>query len=104
MKIPRWEPGRQGTGYRKLRLLSGRRFDVHLIDYPKGTSIPWHSDQLEGRRHLRANLAVPGGARLLSHRSIVKLGEVLNVFWSDAPHAVTKTTKRRLVLSIGVAV
>jgi hypothetical protein len=102
MRWPRWERGRQDTGYRKLKLLEGRSFDVHVIDYPRGTDIPWHCDPIPGKRHLRINLSLPGGAMLLAD-PIIKVGEYLNVFWSDRIHAVTEVRTRRVVLSIGVA-
>ncbi len=28
----RWQPGRQGTGYRKLLLAQGRRWDLYVLD------------------------------------------------------------------------
>src|SRR5258708_15512001 len=60
----RWEAGRQGTGYRKLRLGRGRRWDLYLIDYPPGTSIPEHVDPVPGRRHWRGEPRPPGGGGL----------------------------------------
>lgn len=101
----RWREGRQGTGYRKLELLRGRRFDLHLIDYPPGVGIPWHADKLEDRRHLRVNLALlVGGSRLLCADAIDRIGERLVIFWSDRGHAVTENRRRRVVLSLGIAV
>ena len=53
-----WEPGRQRSGYAKLLLLEGRRFDVYLLRFPTGASVPAHRDPLVGAGHLRANLIV----------------------------------------------
>ena len=41
----RWQRGRQGTGYDKMLLLTGRwplPFDSYLIRYPEGSAIPPH--------------------------------------------------------------
>lgn len=55
----RWIPGRQGTGYLKLRLAGwGQLFDVWLLRYPEGAYIDWHRDPVNGRRHYRANLVL----------------------------------------------
>lgn len=100
----RWEAGRQGTGYRKLRLHQGSRWDAYLIDYPPGHGIPRHTDPVPGRRHLRINLAMrTGGSRLSADSPLLSVANRLEVFWSDRPHSVSAGRGRRLVLSIGVA-
>ena len=102
--IPRWEMGRQGTGYRKLVLGKGRLWDAHLIDYPPGVGIPEHVDTLPDRRHLRINAAIMrGGSQVVSRDVVLRLGQRLVVFWSDRPHAVMAGTARRIVLSIGLS-
>ena len=96
--------GRQGTGYRKLVLGHGRRWDVHLIDYPSGIGIPEHVDPLPGRRHLRLNVAIlRGGSRVIANDVLLRIGQRLVVFWSDRPHVVTAGTGRRLVFSVGLS-
>src|SRR5579863_5734245 len=101
-----WKAGRQGTGYRKLELVRGRRFDLYFIDYPPGIGIPRHEDPLPApRRHLRVNVAVlTGGSRLIADSVIARLGERIVVFWSDRPHSVTENALRRFVISLGIAV
>lgn len=57
----RWEDGRQGTGYRKLRLLQSRwpiPFDVYLLHYPVGSGLPLHTDVVEGAEHHRLNITL----------------------------------------------
>jgi hypothetical protein len=98
----RWQPGRQGTGYRKLLLTRGQDWDLYLIDYPPGTSVPVHTDPVPGRRHWRANLVL-AGERAFEGDSVLELGPLM-VFRPDTtPHSVKKVTRRRLVLSLGVA-
>ena len=99
----RWEAGRQGTGYRKLLLGQGRRWDLYLIDYPPGTSIPKHVDPVPGRRHWRANLRL-AGEDAFDGDAVLRLGRLV-LFRPDVmPHGVTTVRRRRLLLSFGVAI
>lgn len=98
----RWERGRQGTGYWKLRLASGRSWDLYVIDYPVGTSIPTHTDPVPGRRHWRANFRLLGEDNFEGEASF-RLGRLI-VFRPDiTPHAVATVRRRRVLLSFGVA-
>jgi hypothetical protein len=98
----RWQPGRQGTGYRKLLLASGRRWDLYVLDYPPGTSIPTHVDPVPNRRHWRANL-VMWGDQSFEGDAVLRFGRLV-VFRPDVmPHSVATVTRRRIVLSFGVA-
>ena len=98
-----WQPGRQGTGYRKLLVAHGRRWDLYVLDYPPGTSIPTHVDPLPGRRHWRANL-VMWGERAFEGNAVLRFGPLV-LFRPDLmPHGVAKVSRRRVVLSFGVAV
>jgi hypothetical protein len=98
----RWTPGRQGTGYRKLLLAQGRRFDLYVIDYPPGTSVPTHVDPVPGRRHWRANLRL-WGDDAFDGDAVVRFGRLV-VFRPDVtPHAVSTVRRRRVVLSLGLA-
>jgi hypothetical protein len=99
----RWEPGRQGTGYRKLLLAQGKRWDFYVLDYPPGTAIPKHVDPVKGRQHWRANLVV-WGERTFEGDAVLRVGPLV-VFRPDVmPHAVGRVTRRRVVLSFGVAI
>lgn len=98
----RWEKGRQGTGYRKLLLAQGTRWDLYVLDYPAGTAIPTHVDPVPGRRHWRANLVL-WGERAFQGKAALRVGPLV-VFRPDiTPHAVAKVRRRRIVLSFGVA-
>ena len=100
--VSRWLPGRQGTGYRKLLLGQGARWDAWIIDYPPGHGIPSHVDLVPGRRHLRLNFALlTGGARLVAAAPAFRIGEHFVAFWSDRSHRVEPGDGRRVVLSVG---
>ncbi|HYX21483.1 MAG TPA: 2OG-Fe(II) oxygenase [Thermoanaerobaculia bacterium] len=97
----RWEPGRQGTGYRKMRIAGGASWDLHLLDYPPGASVPRHVDPVPGKAHVRCNLRLLGEDAFVG-RALLKVGRLV-VFRSDKPHAVRTVTRRRVALSLGLA-
>ncbi|HEY4057938.1 MAG TPA: hypothetical protein VGM39_15090 [Kofleriaceae bacterium] len=100
----KWELGRQGSGYRKMKLGQGRFWDLYVLDYPPGIGIPEHSDPVAGKRHLRVNLAVRTGHSVLSAEAMLfHIGQRLSVFWSDRKHSVTANESRRVVVSLGLA-
>ena len=99
----RWQPGRQGTGYRKLLLAQGQRWDLYVLDYPPGTSIPTHTDPVPGRRHWRVNLRV-WGQDAFEGDAVLRVGPLV-VFRSDVmPHGVSTVHRRRVLVSFGLAV
>lgn len=100
----KWERGRVGTGYWKLRLwLLGRHSDAYLIYCPPGASVPWHQDRVRGRSHWRANLRLWGEDNFEAKGPWVDLGR-LHIFRSDFYHQVRKVKGRRLVFSVGVTI
>ncbi len=104
----KWEQGRQGTGYEKLKLFSSTRLgcDLWLLRSGPGIAVPWHKDRIPNRRHFRANIILRQAKRggvFNASRVIVDLPR-LKVFRSDDWHAVTAVEAgRRLVLSFGIA-
>jgi hypothetical protein len=59
--LPKWEEGRQKSGYRIMTFINNSRFkfDMHLIQYPTGSSIPPHKDKANfDQRHYRLNIEV----------------------------------------------
>ena len=96
----KWELGRQGTGYRKLKLLTGKSFDCYLIDYPPGTHIPIHVDPVPGFCHFRINLLLLGEDKFIGE-TILSFGKVKFFRPDIMPHSVEEVSTRRIVLSIG---
>jgi 2OG-Fe(II) oxygenase superfamily len=108
MRWLRWEVGRQGTGYEKMLLATARwplPFDCYLLRYRPGSSIPFHTDPVDGRRHYRLNVVLRravGGAFELDGAPIWRVGRAV-LFRPDlGRHAVSMVDRgTRYVLSIG---
>lgn len=74
-----------------------------MLDYPPGTAIPAHVDPVPGRRHWRANVVL-WGERAFEGDAVLRVGPLV-VFRPDVmPHGVANVSRRRVVLSFGVAV
>jgi hypothetical protein len=104
----RWQDGRQGTGYRKLLLLGGPRFDVYLLHFPCGSYIHPHTDPVAEGRHFRANLTLwraRRGGEFVCSRILFEVPR-LKVFRPDImEHSVTQIEEgTRWVLSLGARV
>jgi hypothetical protein len=86
-----------------LLLAQGRSWDLYVIDYPPGTSIPTHTDPVPGRSHWRANLRL-WGEDAFDGESVFRIGPLV-VFRPDVmPHAVSTVKRRRVLISFGVAI
>jgi predicted 2-oxoglutarate/Fe(II)-dependent dioxygenase YbiX len=121
-----WRPGRQGTGYDILPLrdvpelaaLTARGlarigtpfedyWDVYLIRYADGSSIPPHTDAAQhGRRHRRINAVLEqarAGGELFVAGALVPLavGDAVLFSPDDERHEVTQVTGSRLLFSVG---
>ena len=104
----RWQRGRQGTGYDKMLLLTGRwplPFDSYLIRYPEGAAIPPHTDPVQAGRHYRLNVvlkASPQGGEFVCAEPIFQSARV-NLFRPDVcEHSVTRVVGgSRYVWSLG---
>jgi hypothetical protein len=57
----RWEEGRQGSGYYKLKLMESRffKFDMYLLKFPEGSYIETHTDPApKDHDHHRLNIVL----------------------------------------------
>lgn len=99
-----WAAGRQGAGYQKLLVAQGSWWDVWLLWYPPATSIPIHTDPVDGKEHHRLNILLKGWD------SFVCLGGPYWKWWRFTKfrpdiqqHAVPYNSQSpaRLLLSIG---
>lgn len=105
MSWPRWQSGRQGTGYRKLCLFKygykpGFACDCWIIDYPAGTSIPTHTDPVPGKRHYRINILLWGEDKFVGD-ALFKSKHITFFRPDIMPHAVSEVSTRRIILSFG---
>lgn len=103
-----WEEGRQHSGYFKMLLARSQwlKFDVYMLKFAKGASIPFHTDPVNNARHFRLNIVVKearGGGQFLCDRPLWNFKDRVFYFRSDvSPHAVSKVLGgTRYVLSIG---
>jgi len=110
----KWEKGRQNSGYEKIKLLESQRFkfDVYLLRYRKGASIPPHYDPAPfGFAHHRLNIvlkrAKDGGNFFTLSHGIHRPHKFMNnriIFFRPdiTSHMVSKVKRgARYVLSIG---
>lgn len=105
----KWVEGRQGSGYKKMPLLTALfpvPFDLYLLHFPEGTSIPEHTDKVDtGFRHYRLNIIVKkseAGGEFISEKNIINFSRV-KFFRPDLyKHSVTRVMGgSRIVLSFG---
>lgn len=98
-----WEYGRQGTGYLKKKLFENSFLDCWLIKYPPNTTIPPHTDKVEGKKHFRLNIVVKGYAKFESDTPpIFNLLNRIIFFRPDInKHWVNNKQKERIILSLG---
>ena len=104
MKLPRWQKGRQGTGYDKLCLFQSKTLlcDCYLISYPPNTSIPIHTDPVPSKRHYRINILLCGEDKFVG--KCIWQSRRIKFFRPDiTPHSVDEVSMRRLMLSFGLA-
>lgn len=101
----KWEAGRQGTGYRKLLLAGSKRWDLWLLDYPSGSHVPEHVDEVKGFRHYRVNVRLFGEDAFepvdRRDRRVLRIGRMAFFRPDVVKHAVWKVDRRRMVLSLG---
>jgi len=100
-----WQDGRQGTGYKKIRMFESKRLraDCYLLYYPTGTEIPVHVDRVLGN-HYRLNIILKqakAGGEFQCAKNICSFWRI-RFFRSDFGHSVSKITSGyRLLLSFG---
>jgi hypothetical protein len=103
----RWQHGRQKSGYDKMLLLWSKMpipFDIYLIRYHEGSSIPPHTDKVQSGRHYRMNIILKkskSGGEFVCSKNIINTTRI-KLFRPDLyEHSVTKVEGgSRYVLSI----
>jgi hypothetical protein len=81
------------------------RFDLYLLRYPTGSSVPAHVDPVDGQRHFRLNVVLREatvGGRFMCVSPIFETRRI-KVFRPDlSEHSVSEIRDgSRLVLSLG---
>lgn len=101
----KWEKGRQGSGYYKMKLLGGKSWDMYILKFPAGSYINEHTDPVEGKEHHRINIPLVND---IYGGNFYKNGDIEPRKWfyyfrpDIEPHAVSRVFHRtRYVLSIG---
>lgn len=107
----KWEQGRQGTGYEKLKIFQFLNMDCYILRYKVGDFIPTHKDPVPNRKHWRLNIelkkAKVGGIFQYydTSRNLWVTPGRISRFRSDIfKHRVSRIGKgSRVVLTFGVA-
>jgi hypothetical protein len=104
----KWEQGRQGTGYQKKLLLSGKwpfPFDLYILRYPEGSEIPPHTDPVQSGKHYRLNVVLKAskeGGEFVCKTPIFQTKRIKLFRPDECEHSVTKVVgSTRYVLSFG---
>ena len=114
MALWRWERGRQDGGYEKFLIARSNlfKFDVYLLRFRDGQSIPFHVDPSPiGFEHHRVNITLcmpcAGGTVLIekspnTNKFLVSEGRIVHFRPDKLRHAMTKVISgQRIFLSIG---
>ena len=106
-----WEKGRQNTGYLKKKifqffLTQDLGFDMYVLRYPEKSSIPEHTDPVDGFDHYRFNFVwrkpFKGGRLFIEGKEVFKRWSFFRP--DKQKHYVTPIIRgERGVLSIGMA-
>lgn len=105
----KWISGRHKTQYKIfpfiiLKFNKRFLFDMLLINYPKGSSIPLHNDP-EVRWRLNIELSKPksGGYLMVEEKAVIWSWKRILLLDPQYYHQVTKIEEgRRLIFSIGI--
>lgn len=102
----KWEYGRQGTGYRKLKLFISEwlRADAYILHLPAGSYAPPHTDYVPFAEHHRVNITLRGDVWMgtPSAAKVFRLGRWFSYFRPDiTDHWTVPVVKDTYILSIG---
>lgn len=108
MKLWRWEAGRQNAEYRKFTLFYSKLLgiDAYILNIPRGSYIPQHTDPVPGFDHHRVNITLTGEIIMRTkpwkHPGVKRIGTWFSYFRPDAiVHWVPPASKNTYVLSFG---
>lgn len=105
-----WKPGRQNSGYFKLKLFEISwpiGIDLYLLKFEDCARVPVHKDKVENKRHFRINLTLKkscSGGYFYCEHMIFKFSRLV-LFRPDINyHGLTTVNGKLIILSLGVAV
>lgn len=102
----KWVTGRQlGCEYRKFTIwffsIGTFGTDCYILHYLPNTTLPEHTDPVEGKRHYRLNVNLFGGGKFICNNVIFKFGPIVLFRPDNELHSVVNGNYHRLILSIG---
>lgn len=104
----KWELGRQGGGYFKLKVFKTKWFDCFLIKFPNGSTINTHTDPCDYGKHYRINITLRkprgGGAFNCEGGPIVSLPRFVLFRPDIQKHSVSEVEGYRFIISFGFVI
>ena len=104
----KWESGRQGSGYFKLRVFVFKYLDCHLVKFPNGSFIEKHTDPIDYGAHYRLNIVlIPAkeGGKFECEGGPLWSWSRFTLFRPDIQtHTVSKVKGFRLMITFGVVI
>lgn len=103
-----WECGRQGNGYKKMRLININwpiKFDLYLLKFPINSFVPLHTDPVIKGKHYRLNITLNpsiSASQMIEGRWIYS-NRYIKLFRPDLyEHGLTKVLDNTIyMISIG---
>ena len=103
-----WEPGRQGSGYFKLRVFAFKYLDCFLIKFPNGSYIDKHTDPVDYGSAFRLNIILMranDGGKFDCEGGPIWSWSRFTLFRPDKqPHSVSEVKGYRLMVSVGIVI
>lgn len=101
MKWFKWEEGRQGSGYFKMKLLEWKFFDLYLLKFPTGTKVPPHTDKVKLKKHYRFNWLLKGKDTFLCPKTLWRKWRFVFFRPDRVLHALNTVQEDTYILSLG---
>lgn len=105
-----WKPGRQNSGYFKLKLFEMSwpiGIDLYLLKFEDGVRVPVHKDKVGNKRHFRINLTLKkprSGGYFYCENIMFKFSRLVLFRPDNNYHGLTTVNGKLIMLSLGVAV
>ncbi len=102
----KWIPGRQGGDYQKKLLVVFAiprifGFDMYLLKFAPGFTLPEHIDKVERGKHYRLNIILRGEGDFKCEKAIIRTKRLILFRPDKYLHSMQNGNVERKVLSIG---